>query len=127
MVKIFRRISLFKQNSHDGGLPKGNWATTYIPLQAMCPMILHSKAKSNCKLSSIKNPRDMHKHNSLSNVAIHMPFVKIHLTVCILHTYLRLQWVMVLTALSCFCSKIERYIYVAKSHLISNTCTVISI
>ena len=38
--------------------------------------------KSEVQLSPIKNPRDMNVHNSLSNVAIHMPCIYIHLAGC---------------------------------------------
>ena len=37
-----------------------------------------SQQKAKSKLSLIKNPRDMHIHNSLLNVVIHMPCVNIH-------------------------------------------------
>ena len=40
------------------------------------PASYAQKAKS--KFSLIKNPRDRHVHNSLSNVVIHMPCVNIH-------------------------------------------------
>ena len=89
---------------------------------------------AKAKLSPIKNPDDVHIHNSFSNVVAHMPYINIHhanwkwFCMCTL-SYLRLQWVTHcadLTAISCFCSKIKRHSYVANSCLIGDTCTVIS-
>ena len=55
-----------------------------IRVIAVCliPPIFHHRPsyvqKAKSKLSPIKNPRDRHIHNSLSNVVIHMPCVNIH-------------------------------------------------
>ena len=59
-------LRYFKRNSHDGDLPN---PTGPLPIFHNKPSYTHA-AKS--KLSLIKNPRDMHVHNGLSNVAIHM-------------------------------------------------------
>ena len=70
------------------------------------------------KLGPSKNPNDMHIHDSLWNVATHMPCAKIHrirhyrLEIVFVRahicTHFRLQWVMI-TAFSCLCSKINRH------------------
>ena len=72
LLIVYGLLRYFKQNSHDISLlnPTG-------PL----PVFHHrpsygQKAKSN--LSPIRNPRDRHVHNSLSNVVIHIPCVNIH-------------------------------------------------
>ena len=56
----------FKQNLCDGSLPN---PTGPLPVLQNRPSYEHT---ANSKLNSIKNPRDMHVHKSLSNVAIHM-------------------------------------------------------
>ena len=71
------------------------------------------------KLSPIKNPHDMDIHNSLSNVAIHMPCANIY---CVGYYELEIVFVCVsmlpivmsnilqgLTAFNCLCSIIKRY------------------
>ena len=55
----------FKQNSHDGSLPNSTG-----PLPEICHGPSHAQTAES-KFSTIKNPHDMHIHNSLSNVAIH--------------------------------------------------------
>ena len=55
-----------------GGLPNPSW-----PL----PVFHHKPSyaqTTKSKLSPIKNPHDMDIHNSLSNVAIHMPCTNIY-------------------------------------------------
>ena len=69
-------LRYFKQDLCDGGLhnPTGS-----LPVFHHRPSYAQ-KAKS--KLSAIKNLHDMHVHNSLLNIAIHMPCVNIHSTGC---------------------------------------------
>ena len=105
-VVIYLLIWHFKGNLCDDDLPKSTGPTMKY------------------KLSSIKNPRDMYAHNSLSNIAVHMRCVNMHRAghyqlemacACML-TFLQLQWVMHCTGLiafNCLCSKI-RGIYTAK-------------
>ena len=72
LLIVYGLLRYFKRNSRDSGLlnPTGlNPVFHHRPSYAQ-------KAKS--KLSPIKNPRDRHVHNSLSNVVIHMPCVNTH-------------------------------------------------
>ena len=70
----------------------------------------------------------MHIHNSLSNVAIHTHYINIHHTG---HYQSEMGFVHPLThctdltAFSCFLQQ-NQEAYLANSHLISDTCTVIS-
>ena len=57
----------FKQNSCDGGVPN---PTGSLPVFHQRPSYAQ---KVKYKLNPIKNPSDMHVHNSFSNLAIHMP------------------------------------------------------
>ena len=119
LLFVYGLLRQFKQNLHTGSLPI---PTTCIPSQRIHRVSYMQKAQS--KLSPIKNPNDMYICNRLSNVAIpraiHMPCINIH---CAWYYQLQmvfvraclpwLQWVthcMDLTAFSCFCSKIKRYI-----------------
>ena len=72
LLIVYGLLRYFKQNSCDSGLlsPTGS-----LPVFHHRPSYAQ-KAKS--KLSPIKNPRDRHVHNSLSNVIIHMPCINIH-------------------------------------------------
>ena len=63
----------FKENLQNGDLP--NLTTGPLSIFYHRPAYMQN-AKS--KLSLIKNSHDMHIHNSLSNVAIHMPCINIH-------------------------------------------------
>ena len=72
LLIVYGLLRYFKRNSCDGSLPNPTW-----PL----PVLHHRPSytqKAKSKLSTIKNPYDRHIHNSLSNVAIHMPCVNIH-------------------------------------------------
>ena len=114
-------------------IPLGHY--THIPLQVILQAYVQ-KVKS--KLSLIKNPHNMHVHNSLSKVAIHMPCNNIQYAVVYIinwkwfshvHDYLQLQWVTCTPHRShCIYLSLQQNneVYVANSHLISNTCTVIS-
>ena len=127
-VIVYGLLRYYKDNLHDGSLPN---PTRPLPVFHHRPSYAQN---TKSKLSLIKNPCDIHVHNSLSNVAIHMPWINIH------HAG-RYQLEMVFTCerlrpitmdntihrsdcISCFCSKIK--LYIANSWLISNTCTVIS-
>ena len=73
MLIVDGLLRYFKQNSCDGGLPN---PTGPLP-------VFHHRLSSYVqtlmsKLSSIKNPHDMHINNSLSNISIHMCYVNIH-------------------------------------------------
>ena len=113
LLIVYGLLRYFKQNSRDSGL--------LINFTGPLPVFHHRRSytqKAKSKLSPIRNPRDSHVHNSLSNVAIHMPHLaltsimqgiinwKWFSCVC---AYLGLQWVTHctdMTAFSCFCSKI---------------------
>ena len=73
LLIIYGLLRYFKRNLHDGGL---------FNLTGTLPVFHHSgpsyAQKEKSKLSPIKNPRDRHVHNSLSNVVIHMPCFNIH-------------------------------------------------
>ena len=66
-------LRYFKRNSRDGCLPN---PTGPLPVFHHRPSSYTQTATS--KLSYIKNLHDMHVHNSLSNVAIHIYSVEIH-------------------------------------------------
>ena len=72
LLIVYGSLRYFKRNLHDGGLPN---PTGPLPVFHHWTSYVQN-VKS--KLSPIKNPRDMHIHNSLSIVAIHMPCVNIH-------------------------------------------------
>ena len=65
-------LRYFKQNSCDGSLPN---PTGPLPIFHHRPFYTQ---ESKSKLSLIENPHDMYIHNSLSKVAIHMPYINIH-------------------------------------------------
>ena len=62
----------FKRNLCDGSLPN---STGTLPVFHHRPPYIQIL---NSKLSPIKNPCDIHVHNSFLNVAIHMPCINIH-------------------------------------------------
>ena len=92
-------LRYFKQNLCDGNLPN---PTGLLPIFHDKPSYMHT-AKS--RLSLIKNSRDIHAyiHNYLSNVAIHMPCVNMHLSLIAIGKHCT-----GLIAFSCLCSKIKR-------------------
>ena len=113
-------LCLMLSMTHYAGITGEFLATTRVPIfSSQCIYRPSYAQKAKSKLSPIKNPCDMHSHNSLSNVAIHIPCVNIHraghyqlemVFMCACLPWL--QWVthrMDLTAFSCFCSKIKRY------------------
>ena len=72
LLIVYGLLRYFKQNLCDGGLPN---PTGPLPVFHHRPSFAQ---KGKSKLSPIKNPRDMHVHSSLSNVAIHIPCINIH-------------------------------------------------
>ena len=90
LIIAYGLLRHFKQNSCDGRLPN---PSRPLPLYSIKG---HLTQKVTSKLSPIKNPHNLHVHNSLSNVAIHMPCVTIHhaghyqLEVVFVHAHLSL-------------------------------------
>ena len=101
LLIVYGLLRYFKQNSRDGGLlnPAG---PVHYPYQFHHRQSYAQKAKS--KHSPIKNLRDRHVHNSLSNVVINIHCAgHYQLEMVFLRARLRTSD---LTVLSCFCSKI---------------------
>ena len=100
LLIVYRILRYFKRNSGDGGLlnPTGP-LSVFRPSQAI---LCAAKNEVQAQRTPIKNPRDRHVHNSLSNVVIHMPCINIHraghyqleMVPCNwMCAYLRLQWI----------------------------------
>ena len=71
---IIYLLIAYGRKLHDGGLPNPTGPLPILHHRPSCMQIAKSKAQTN------ENPCGMHIHNSLSNVAIHMPCVNMHLT-----------------------------------------------
>ena len=72
LLIVYGLLRYFKLNSRDGGLPN--------PTGLLCVPVFHLKHKSKVQTQSDKNSRNMHVHNSLLNVAIHIPCINIYHT-----------------------------------------------
>ena len=77
LLIVYGLLRYFKRNSWDGSLLNPTGLLLIFPHHTPS---YAEKVKS--KLSPIKNSRDRHVHNSLSNVVIHMPCVNIHRAGC---------------------------------------------